>query len=77
MSIFDRDISIFDALAIAQAVKKGEARLLGKVVFHRQTMSVTVRWEPTGGGNLRRAAPSPPGMPQSSLGSPFKGDGRK
>ncbi len=41
--------SLFDALAIGQAVKKGEARLLGKVVFHRQEMTVSVPWEPLTG----------------------------
>jgi len=41
--------SILDALAIAQAVKKGEARLLGKVIFRRKDMAVTVHWEPVGG----------------------------
>ena len=40
---------MLDALAIAQAVKKGEARLLGKVVFHRPAGVVTVRWEPLSG----------------------------
>lgn len=56
MSIFERRVaddgctySILDALTIAQAVKKGEARLLGKVIFHRKDMTVTVRWEPVGG----------------------------
>ena len=41
--------TLFDALAIAQAVRKGEARLVGKVVFHRRSMTVTVRWEPQTG----------------------------
>lgn len=41
--------SLFDALAIGQAIKKGEARLLGKVTFHRQEMTVSVRWEPLTG----------------------------
>lgn len=41
--------SLFDALAIGQAIKKGEARLLGKVIFHRQEMTVSVRWEPLTG----------------------------
>lgn len=41
--------SLFDALAIGQAIKKGEARLLGKVIFHRQAMTVSVRWEPLTG----------------------------
>lgn len=38
--------SVLDALAIAQAVRKGEARLLGKVVFHRPAGNVSVYWEP-------------------------------
>ncbi len=41
--------SVLDALAIAQAVRKGEARLLGKVIFHRPAGVVTVRWEPLNG----------------------------
>ena len=41
--------SLFDALAIGQAIRKGEARLLGKVIFHRQEMTVCVRWEPLTG----------------------------
>ncbi|MCI5956594.1 MAG: hypothetical protein MRZ54_06390 [Clostridiales bacterium] len=41
--------SLFDALAIGQAVRKGEARLLGKVIFHQQEMTVTARWEPLTG----------------------------
>ena len=34
--------SLFDALAIGQAVRRGEARLMGKVIFHRQPMTVTI-----------------------------------
>lgn len=41
--------SVLDVLAIAQAVRKGEARLLGKVIFHRPAGVVTVRWEPLNG----------------------------
>lgn len=41
--------SVLEALAIAQAVRKGEARLLGKVIFHRPAGVVTVRWEPLNG----------------------------
>ena len=41
--------SVLDALAITQAVRKGEARLLGKVIFHRPAGVVTVRWEPLNG----------------------------
>ena len=35
-----------EALAIGQAVKAGKAKLLGKVIFHRNDLSVTMRWEP-------------------------------
>lgn len=38
--------SVLEALAIAQAVRKGEARLLGKVIFHRPAGNVSVYWEP-------------------------------
>ena len=38
--------SVLEALAIAQAVRKGEAALIGKVVFHADTLAVTVRWHP-------------------------------
>ncbi len=38
---------LFDALAIAQAVRKGEARLLGKVTFDRRSLTARVLWEPT------------------------------
>ena len=41
--------SVLDALAIAQAVRKGEALLLGKVVFHRPAGNVSVYWEPLTG----------------------------
>ena len=41
--------SFLDALAIAKAVRKGEALLLGKVIFHRPAGVVTVRWEPLNG----------------------------
>ena len=41
--------SVLDVLAIAQAVRKGEARLLGNVIFHRPAGVVTVRWEPLNG----------------------------
>lgn len=38
--------SLLEALAIGQAVRSGDARLLGKVVYHKQPMTVTVYWEP-------------------------------
>lgn len=38
--------SVLEALAIAQAVRKGEAALIGKIVFHTYTLTVTVRWHP-------------------------------
>ena len=38
--------SLLDALAIGQAVRGGQARLLGKVICRRD--GVTVRWEPVG-----------------------------
>ena len=37
--------SLFDALAIGQAVRRGEARLMGKVIFHRQPMTATIHCE--------------------------------
>ena len=41
--------SVLEALAIAQAIRKGEARLLGKVIFHRPAGNVSVYWEPLTG----------------------------
>lgn len=41
--------SVLDALAIAQAVRKGEARLLGKVIYHVRENDVSVPWEPVTG----------------------------
>ena len=41
--------SVFDAVAIGEAVRDGEARLIGKVVYHRQADNVTIRWEPLNG----------------------------
>lgn len=38
--------TVFEALAIGQAVRSGDAKLLGKVVYHAQSMTVTVYWEP-------------------------------
>lgn len=37
--------SLFDALALGQAVRKGEARLLGKVIFHKRDMTVSLYWK--------------------------------
>ena len=37
--------SLFDALAIGQAVRRGEARLIGKVIFHRKPMTATIHCE--------------------------------
>ena len=42
-------MTVFDAIAIGAAVKAGEARLFGKVVYHRQADNVTIRWEPLNG----------------------------
>lgn len=41
--------SVLDALAIAQAVRRGDAILLAPVIFHKQPLTVTVCWEPTHG----------------------------
>ena len=41
--------SVLDALAIAQAVKRGDAVLIAPVIFHQDPVNVTVRWEPTKG----------------------------
>lgn len=41
--------SVMDALAIAQAVRRGDAVLLAPVIFHKQALNVTVCWEPTHG----------------------------
>lgn len=41
--------SVLDALAIGQAVKRGEAVLLGPVLFHREPVNVTVLWQPVHG----------------------------
>jgi len=38
--------SVLDALAIAQAVRRGDAILLGPVIFHREPVNVTVLWQP-------------------------------
>ena len=40
---------VFDAIAIGEAYKAGEARLFGKVIYHRCADSVTIRWEPLNG----------------------------
>lgn len=41
--------SVFDAVAVSEAVQAGEARLLGVVIYHRQANNVTIRWEPCNG----------------------------
>jgi len=41
--------SVLDALAIGQAVKRGDAVLLAPVVFHREPITVTVFWHPVRG----------------------------
>lgn len=42
-------MTVFDALAIAQAVRRGDAVLTGPVIFHREVVNVTVPWQPTHG----------------------------
>lgn len=42
-------LSVLDALAVAQAVRKGDAVLLGPVIFHRDALTVTVFWQPLAG----------------------------
>jgi hypothetical protein len=41
--------SVLDALAIGQAVKHGDAVLLGPVIFHREPVNVSVYWRPVRG----------------------------
>jgi len=41
--------SIFDALAIGQAIRRGAAVLLAPVVFHKQALTVSVYWQPVEG----------------------------
>lgn len=41
--------SVFDALAIGQAVRRGAAVLLAPVVFHKQALTVSVYWQPVEG----------------------------
>lgn len=38
-------ISVLDALAISLAIRKGEAELLGKVIFHKRDMTVSLYWK--------------------------------
>lgn len=38
--------SVLDALAIGQAVKRGEAVLLSPVIYHREPINVSVYWQP-------------------------------
>jgi hypothetical protein len=40
---------MFDAVAICGAIRDGEARLFGKVIYHRRADNVTIRWEPLTG----------------------------
>ena len=40
---------MFDAVALCGAIRDGEARLFGKVIYHRQADNVTIRWEPLNG----------------------------
>lgn len=41
--------SVFDALAIGQAIRRGAAVLLAPVVFHKQALTVSVYWQPVEG----------------------------
>lgn len=41
--------TVFDAVAISEAVKTGEAQLLDKVNYHWQPNNVTLRWKPCNG----------------------------
>lgn len=41
--------SVLDALAIGQAVQRGEAVLLAPVVFHVEPVNASVYWKPTHG----------------------------
>lgn len=41
--------SVLDALAIGQAVKRGDAVLLAPVLFHVDPVNVSVYWQPTHG----------------------------
>lgn len=38
--------SVLDALAIGQAVKRGEAVLLSPVIYHREPVNVSIYWQP-------------------------------
>ena len=38
--------SVFDAMAIGQAVKRGEAVLLSPVIYHREPVNVSIYWQP-------------------------------
>ena len=38
-------IPVLNALAISLAVRKGEAELLGKVIFHKRDMTVSLYWK--------------------------------
>lgn len=41
--------TVLDALAIAQAVRRGDAVLTGPVIFHREPVNVSVYWRPVHG----------------------------
>lgn len=41
--------SVFDALAIGQAVRRGAAVLLAPVIYHKQQLTVSVYWQPVEG----------------------------
>ena len=38
-------IPMLDALAISLAIRKGEAELMGKVIFHKRDMTVSLYWK--------------------------------
>lgn len=42
-------MTVFDALALSQGVRRGEVQLLGKVVYHRQQNTVSLHWQPLTG----------------------------
>ncbi|MBR3874145.1 MAG: hypothetical protein IKJ26_08235 [Clostridia bacterium] len=44
-----RTCSVLDALAIGQAVRRGEAVLLEPVIFHREALTATVLFRPLRG----------------------------
>lgn len=40
---------LLDALAIGQAVRKGDAVLIGKVIFHAEPVTISICWHPVCG----------------------------